>query len=142
MPPAIRPERFWESVYKTPNCWFWIGNRMKNGYGRFSLGYRRILAHRASWFFAYGVWPTQHVLHHCDIEQCVRPDHLFEGTNQENHVDAASKGAWGLKQNLREFCRQGHPLSGDNLYLFPNGYRACRQCRRQWARDFQERGKH
>lgn len=32
------------------------------------------------------------VLHHCDTPRCVRPDHLFLGTMQENTQDMLTKG--------------------------------------------------
>ena len=30
----------------------------------------------------------------------------------------------------KSHCKRGHPLEGDNLYLYPDGERACRTCRR------------
>lgn len=36
-------------------------------------------------------------------------------------------------------CAQGHELSGDNLYLRPDGKRACRTCRQRNMRDFYQR---
>lgn len=144
MPRPTNQERFWENVYKTDYCWFWIGNMMKNGYGRIGVNYERVLAHRYSWFLAYGVWPSLHVLHRCDIKQCVRPDHLFEGTNQDNHIDAANKGVCGLANGaLKPFCKYGHPLSGDNLYIFPGRgnrvHRGCRTCFKQYRINYKVR---
>ena len=39
----------------------------------------------------------------------------------------------------RTVCGHGHELSGDNLYLRPDGKRACRACRQQNMRDFYQR---
>lgn len=37
-------------------------------------------------------------------------------------------------RKLKEVCKHGHPLSGDNLYVKPDGRRECRECHRQHAR--------
>ncbi len=43
--------------------------------------------------------------------------------------DQRSNGA--VNRNARKtHCPQGHPYSGDNLYVDPNGNRRCQQCRR------------
>lgn len=71
------------------SCWLWLGAKNKNGYGVFSSK----LAHRLSWSFFNGTIPTNLcVLHKCDVRNCVNPDHLFLGTQQENISDMISKG--------------------------------------------------
>lgn len=51
------------------------------------------LAHRASWMLYCGPIPAgMNVLHRCDVPPCVRPDHLFLGTQQENVMDMHAKG--------------------------------------------------
>jgi hypothetical protein len=92
----VRPlaERFWERVEKTDKCWLWAGVLYPNGYGQIGRGMRgggHALAHRVSWELAYG--PTSlKVLHHCDVKYCVRPSHLFIGTQKDNIDDCIAKG--------------------------------------------------
>jgi len=50
-------------------------------------------AHRVSYRLAYGEIPAgEAVLHRCDVRRCVRPDHLFTGTNADNQADKVAKG--------------------------------------------------
>lgn len=55
-----------------------------------------ILTHRLSWELHNGPIPDGlFVLHRCDNPLCVRPDHLFLGTKQDNALDCARKGRNG-----------------------------------------------
>jgi hypothetical protein len=36
---------------------------------------------------------------------------------------------------LKEFCKYGHDMSGDNLYLSPRGVRGCRVCRTKYLKE-------
>src|SRR5260221_13904824 len=130
-------ERFWKFVHKTPNCWFWIGSRVKEGYGRFKVNRGTRIAtpaHRVAWFLTKGFWPNKNLLHDCDIPQCVRPDHLFEGTHKDNAEDAAKKGFTSrLTEHLKTRCIRGHLRIPGNTYISPKGHRQCRPCL-QWRR--------
>lgn len=92
----INEERFWAKVQKTDGCWLWTASVRNRGYGMFSVNRRNCQAHRVSWELAYGPIPDGlHVCHRCDNVLCVRPDHLWLGTNHENHLDKVRKGRWG-----------------------------------------------
>lgn len=86
-------DRFWLKAQKSDGCWEWQGQRNHRGYGDFSIVYKRWKAHRYSWFLANGSIPDgMKVLHRCDNTSCVRPDHLFVGTQKDNVHDAIQKG--------------------------------------------------
>lgn len=86
-------DRFWAKVDTSSDCWLWTGARVR-GYGQFSLGdHQRVYSHRFSYSLAYGpILDGLNVLHHCDNPPCVRPDHLFLGTDLDNMQDKVAKG--------------------------------------------------
>lgn len=87
-----REEAFWSYVEKTDTCWFWRGAISHSGYGAF-YDEKLISAHRWLWIRLHGPLARGlQVCHHCDVRICVRPDHLFKGTAQDNARDCASKG--------------------------------------------------
>ena len=98
-PPAERFERFISRSDEPDGCWKWTGATNGTGYG--SFGFRHgddRLAHRVAYELIYGpIPPGLFVLHRCDNTLCVRPDHLFLGTHQDNIDDMVRK--------RRHYCR-------------------------------------
>lgn len=86
-------ERFWDKVDQSGDCWEWIGARDTRGYGRILDRRAFRSAHRVSWELTHGDIPAgMFVCHTCDNPPCVRPDHLWLGTNRDNQRDAVHKG--------------------------------------------------
>jgi hypothetical protein len=93
-------ERFWEKVNRDGPisrlelgpCWVWT-NATNGHYGKIGVEGRPVSVHRVSWELHYGPVPEGLlVLHHCDEQLCVKPDHLFLGTHRDNTQDMVQKG--------------------------------------------------
>ena len=105
------PSRFWRKVVITDEpdaCWEWHGRLDEHGYG---LAYPNgkaggaEAAHRMAYRMTKGpIGDSLLICHTCDNPPCVRPDHLFQGTHNDNAQDRIAKGR----------SRSGPPLCGSS----------------------------
>ena len=122
-------QRFWSKTklalmprpgMPTP-CLEWTASRRDAGkYGQFGIDGKSYSTHRIAWEIENGKIPDGLcVLHRCDNPICVRPDHLFVGTNSDNSADMVAKG----RQNTPHGPRHGthtHPESHARGSEHPN----------------------
>lgn len=94
-------KRFWSFVEKTASCWVWKGCLTHDGYGRFQVSPKTVLAHRFSYGLVHKIRPGLLVLHktYCTNRRCVRPSHLYQGTHTDNMKDKAHVGASAGERN-------------------------------------------
>jgi len=87
-------ERFESRISFDGACWEWTGSISKGGYGQFAYGHEdKRGAHRVAWMLSVGPIPSgMAICHTCDNRRCVRPDHLWIGTIEDNIADMDRKG--------------------------------------------------
>lgn len=74
-------------------CWIWTGKvNRPDCYGECDYQGEYWLVHRLSLSLNLGRYVRRgfHACHTCDVKQCCNPDHLYEGTPQQNAADRAA----------------------------------------------------
>jgi hypothetical protein len=127
---------FTEKYFAGAPCIEWQGF-LQFGYGAISDGTKRTRAHR--WLYERWVGPIPEGLvidHLCRNTACVNPSHLEPVTVRDNTYRGISPSAANVQKT---HCVNGHPFSGPNLYLSPNGWRTCRTCNLRYQREKRQR---
>ena len=137
------PGPTWEEKYiakidvRGPDeCWPWLGSKFKKGYGRFSMGPKKVQAHVFGWTMNNGPMPDGLVVDHtchngsgcpggvtCLHRACQNPAHWEAVTAAEN----TSRGEGGRYQREKTHCPKGHEYTEENTYHYKGG-RSCIQC--------------
>lgn len=74
-----------ENYSDSQSCWFWIGGKDKDGYGKFGINYKHYRANRVAYWIYNHIDPGDlDVLHTCNTPSCVSPKCLILGTPVEN----------------------------------------------------------
>ena len=102
----MNTQSFWSKISKDGQvqshcpdigkCWVWLGAVDRRGRGYFGAiinGHRERLASRVAYRLLCGdIRSGLCVLHRCDNPNCVRPEHLWLGTQLDNITDRDKKG--------------------------------------------------
>lgn len=86
--------RFWSKVsVSETGCWEWTAAKSRDGYGRFGIiGTQVKMAHHILIGFQYDPKTRIQCCHRCDNPGCVRPSHIFLGSDLDNALDRTEKG--------------------------------------------------
>ena len=121
------------------DCWQWTSPGNAGGYGKFTLRFVTVYAHRWTYERFVGPipegWTVDHRCHNADPtceggptclhRRCVNPAHLgLEPTKLTNLANSHNAPA------NRTHCPQDHPYDEVNTYHRPTGGRSCRACNR------------
>lgn len=122
-------------------CWCWTGAvfskvngkyaqiRMTSNEKKSCLRY----AHRVSYEHFVGPVPEGKELDHlCRNTLCINPQHLEPVTHKENMLRRVDIN--------KKYCKHGHKMEDDNVYLNPKGARECRTCRKISQKKFRAYG--
>lgn len=73
-------------------CWSWLGGISSNNRGMMRVDGQQTNAHRISFrIFCGEIENNTVIMHKCDNPNCVNPNHLRKGTQQENVDDMYAK---------------------------------------------------
>ena len=120
-------ERFLSKIKISKNgCWEWTDVLLKNGYGKFRLGLKKVAPHRFIYEYYHGqICPDLVLDHLCRNPSCVNVNHLEQVTMKVNVHRGFS--IWGI--NSRKIkCIHGHLFDKKNTYLTFDNKRKCKIC--------------
>lgn len=88
------------------------------------------VVHRVTYQLLVGPIPEGLELDHlCEVKACCNPEHLEPVTHAEN----LRRCRYSRERSASDTCTKGHVYTPENTYRYPNGARACRECRRVFA---------
>ena len=124
----MKLERFLSKIQATSDCWKWLGYKDSKGYGGFFLNGKMRRAHRVSFeIFKEKIIGENVIMHECDNPECVNPEHLKQGLQFDNMMDAHDRNRFHAQGQIH--CKRGHELKGDNLIVYKNSNgRPARHC--------------
>lgn len=133
-------DHFWSKVEVSDSgCWEWTASLDTGGYAQLGRGGKNLRGHRVAFQAAGNTLVRGLVIDHlCRNRKCVNPDHLEQVSNQENLRRGESPSA---ENSRKTHCKNGHPLSGENLFVARNSSRQCRICQRRRKRESHRRNR-
>lgn len=139
---------YWRSrcIVTATGCWEWQGFLMRfrnqkpgqKGYADSSYRGKKVRVHRKMLEIKLGqlLGPKLQACHDCDNPPCINPDHLYPGTNQQNHLDGGKRKR--MQGQTKTHCKQGHEFTPENTFIDhrPGGgsSRHCKECARARGR--------
>jgi len=131
---SLLPERIRSKIEVQENgCWYWLGAKDKNGYGRFNFEGNTRLSHRVVRFLIRQDIPLEatfdSILDHgqyCSEPRCCNPYHTTPGTRRDNMKTGGNPTSSVVRDDV---CQRGHDLTlPENIIITTKDTRRCRPC--------------
>src|SRR6188474_3073353 len=134
MRPPNTKESLMANTVIVGTCWLYKGAQEHGGHCKVRWKGKKVFIHRLSAHLHWGFNMDSDVLilHKipCMNPNCWNPEHLYEGTHQDNVNDMLVLGTFknviAEAESQKTNCPQGHPLDG----IRGNGKRYCKTCNR------------
>ena len=139
---------FWSKLDRSCGpeaCWEWLGAIDPGGYGALKVGGKKVGAHRYALELSLGRPIGKGLLacHTCHNRACCNPAHLYEGTYQQNVLDAVAAGthsSGGSKPGDHQGVANGNAIIDEQIAL-DIYQRACAgESYTQIVKDYSDRG--
>ena len=132
--PAPEDISGWHPSCPPTGCWEHELKAMPSGYRQVQYASIRVVLHRLVYEQLRGPIPDGLQIDHlCRNRGCCNPDHLEPVTGRVNTLRGETVTAANA---AKTHCPQGHAYESENLYVYPNGSRCCRECRREIQRRY------
>ena len=121
----------------TDECMLWARGCNSQGYGSWTslINGSRKRAHRVMYECFIGEIPNGMTIDHlCKCPSCINVEHMEVVTIQEN---ISRSGGVSSINKSKIVCKRGHPLSGNNLYVYKN-MRKCKTCMRDYGKSWEK----
>jgi hypothetical protein len=112
--------------------WMWTGSTFTNGYGQIGVKGKMVKVHRAAYIvynnLKFSDANIDNILHKpfCSIRSCFNPEHLYNGTHENNMQDKLLSGT--NHNHNKTHCPAGHEYTLGNTYIINGTNRKCRKC--------------
>jgi|SRR5262252_289048 len=126
-------------TFSDSGCWEWEWEG-RSIYPRMNIARKPIQVYRLVYtlYHRCGIPKPLVIDHLCKNPKCVNPTHLELVTQRENVLRGSGFTALHAQKT---HCISNHLLSGDNLYISPEGFRRCRTCARRRSTEREARRK-
>lgn len=105
------------SDWREVPCAEWVAGYDKDGYPKICYVKKTFKASRVAFLIDRGHLPRHFACHHCDNRKCIHPDHLFDGTVQENTRDRLQKYSHVDRDRIVDLRRNGARCTEIALWL-------------------------
>lgn len=100
-------DQIWTHVQKTDYCWLWTGRVDRDGYGIWWLEGKNVRPHRlVCEMYGRPIVPPLVSRHLCNVRNCVNPNHIEPGTQQENVQDQLMLGTHSKLKYTEELVQK------------------------------------